>query len=510
MVEMYGRIIDSLPALLDSLFTLEMLVAMTVGILGGMLIGALPGLNGIIGITLLMPLTYNMSPIPALAMLMTIYTTSVLGGSFTAILVSTPGTGSNAATVLEGYKMTRNGQAGRALNMSLFASTIGGVISGLMLLFLAPPIAELSLAIDSAESFVLGLLGISIIASLAADNLAKGFVMGCMGMLLSTVGITPIVGDLRFTFGSVDLNDGFRSTVIILGIFSIAQVIGIADDLIAGKPFLENTEIAKVERGFLSKADIKLCMPHIIKSSFIGTYVGILPGAGANIASFMAYNQAKKDAKHPEEFDHGSIEGLAAPEAANNAVTGASMIPLMTLGIPGSATAAVLLGALMIHGLIPGASLFTTQSNITYPIIILFLLANLIMFPVGIVFARYIKNVVKIDPAILNTVIATLVILGAFAVANRSFDLFVVVAFGVLGYLAKKTKFSQPAFVLGTLLGGLTEKGFIRSSTIADALGISLLEYFVSRPMTVVLAAITLIGIFGPLVSKLRKKKSAL
>lgn len=505
MFELYSNMAGTVPAFLDAFFSLEMLLALAIGILGGMLIGSLPGLSAVIGISLLLPVTYNMSPIPAISMLMAIYTTSILGGSFTAILVRIPGTAASAATLLDGYAMSQRGEGQRALNMSLFASACGGLFSGLCLLFIAPLLARVALSFDSAEYFLVGIFGITIIASLSDQSMAKGFAMGSLGMLLSTIGYAPISVQLRFTLGNMDLNNGFRDTVIILGIFSFSQVLRLVQKIKRQQSEKPQELLALKGKKLLSGADIKTCMPHIIRSSIIGTYVGVLPGAGANIASFIAYDQAKKTSKNKDKFGTGVIEGVAAPEAANNAVTGAAMIPLLTLGIPGSSAAAVLLGGLMIHGLTPGSALFVKQADITYPILFIFLITNIIMLPIGMIFAGQMKNVVKVNQAVLNTVVAVLIILGAFSVANRNFDLFAVAGFGLFGFFAREGNYSESAFILGALLGRMTEMGFTRALVIADALGISIWSYFLGRPMCIFLMFLIVLVAFGPMINRFRK-----
>ncbi|MGI6169197.1 MAG: tripartite tricarboxylate transporter permease [Christensenellales bacterium] len=505
---MYNGIVEAIPVLLDNLFTVQMGIALLIGIVGGLIMGALPGINAVIGMSLLLPITYSMDPIPAIAMLMSIYTTTILGGSFTAILVNTPGTGSNVVTTLDGYQMTRRGQAMRALSTALYASVFGGVFSALMMLLLSPPLARFSLKFDSAETFLLGILGISIIASLSSSGLKKGMLAGCLGMLLCTVGFTPGTYVNRFTFGNIYLNDGFNETVVILGLFSIAQVLRICIEIHKGQE-ITKMEVAELKgKWLLPWTDFKKCIAPAVRGVLIGIWVGLLPGAGPNISAFIAYNDAKKHSKHPEEFGKGAIEGVAAPEAANNATTGAAMIPLFTLGIPGSAAAAVLLGGLMIQGLIPGASMFTKQSGITYSVIILFLFANIIMLPAGIFFTHFFKKILSVPPAVLNTIIAVLVVLGSFSIQNRAFDMSVLIIFGILGFLMNMAAYPESAFILGILLGGLTEDGFIRTITICEALEVNPLFYFMGRPLCLVLFALIIFGTFGPSIIKAVKKYS--
>lgn len=495
-------------AFFANLFTAEMLFALLLGVVGGMVIGALPGLSATMGIALLTPLTYSMSPIPALTMLTSIYTSAIMGGSFTAILVHSPGTTSSAATLIDGYQMTQQGRALKALGTSITASCIGGIISAVVLLFLAPPLASVSLAFNAAEYFLLGCFGLSVIASLSSDSMAKGLVSGCLGLVLSCVGTDALSAFPRYTFGSMNLLDGFNSTAALIGLFSVGQMLCLVEGIRVGSERQEKKEFAKIQGSiFLTIKEFVLILPTVVRSALIGVAVGILPGAGGSIGSFIAYNEGKRFAKDKEHYGKGSIEGVAAPEAANNAVTGGAMIPLLTLGIPGSPAAAVLLGGLLIHGLVPGSSLFTTQATTTYAIIIGFLFANVIMMPVGFLLARFMGNVVKIPQSVLAAVIVVLSVVGAYSIRNNMFDVYVMIGFGFLGYIITKTKYLSSALVLGLLLGYMAESGLRKSLTMSrgDVFG-----YYLSRPACLVLIVLILASVVWPLVSRqLRARKAA-
>ena len=504
MGEIYSLIGQSLPAFIDALFSLEMLLALAVGILGGLIIGALPGLNPAAGIALLMPITYNMSPIPALTMLMAIYTAGIMGGSYSAILLHTPGTTSAVATITDGYALTEKGEPLRALTTSTYASTIGGAISAIALLFISPLLAELSLTFDSAEYFLLGIFGISLIASLASDSLLKGCIAGLFGLCLSCVGQFPLESTYRYTFGIKHLRTGLNATIVLLGLFSISQVytlIGERLKMTAEERAAEkNKQLVALKGKDLTLKEKLHLLPTIVYTSIVGLFVGILPGAGASIGAFVGYNEAKRMSKHKEEFGKGSIEGIAGPEAANNAVTGGSMIPLMTLGIPGSPVAAILLGALMIHGLQPGYKLFTEEADITYPIIFGFLLANVAMYFVGKVFVRLLRRVVDIPPAILNACIVVLVAVGGYSISNSINDLYIAAIFGLVGYFCRIGKFNTSALTLGLVLGTITEKGLRRSITMARG---DIIGYYLARPACIILIVLIVASLFGPAFKKL-------
>ncbi len=506
MSEILNLMWQSIPAFIDELFTLEMLFALVVGIGGGLMIGALPGLNPAAGITLLLPLTYTMGSVPSLTMLMAIYAAGIMGGSYSAILLRTPGTSSAAATVTDGHALALRGEPLKALETSTFASGIGGIFSAVALLFIAPFLARVSLAFDSPEYFLLGLFGITIIASLASESLLKGMVAGLFGMCLSAVGQFPLESTYRYTFGIKALKTGLNSTVILLGLFSISQVIIQFSALKRDHSTHKKVDILKISGKGLSLSDWKRILPIIVVCSFIGLYIGILPGAGAAIGAFVGYDQAKRMTKkeYKHELGQGALEGIAGPEAANNAVTGGALIPMMTLAIPGSPVAAILLGALQIHGLTPGFALFTENASETYPIIFGFLIANAIMIPLGLLFARGMKKVVDLPPAVLYTVIIVLVFVGTYSISHSKSDLIIVVLFGLFGYLTRTCKYTDSGLCLGLILGTMTEKGLRRSFQLCRG---DIVGYFVGRPACVALVALLAVVLMIPLVRKAKAKK---
>jgi putative tricarboxylic transport membrane protein len=499
LLQIYQAMIKSIPAFGQAMLSMEMIIALFVGVVGGLVIGALPGLNATTGIVLLMPITYAMSPIPALTMLMAIYTAGIMGGSYSSILINTPGTSSSVATLFDGFPLAKKGEALKALNTSIFSSVIGGIVSAFALLLISPFLARVALYFDSPEYFLLSVFGLSLVASLSSEGLFKGFSIGCLGMLIGCVGLAPLSNLTRYTFGSDQLYDGFNTTTVIIGCFSVAQIMVMVSEAMTEQKASSKTVNKLSGRSFLSWQDIKRILPTISISSLIGIWIGILPGAGAATGSYIAYSTAKKSSKHPEEFGHGCIEGIAAPESANNAVTGSAMIPLLTLGIPGSTAASVLLGALMIQGLQPGFNLFTKQADIVFPIIFGFLVANIVMLPIGILFARIAGNIVKIPNAVLAPIIAVLAVLGGYCIRIRVFDIFVVVGFGALGYLMKKSKYAPGAFTLGLILGSMCETGLRRSFALAMRFDGSLFNYYLSRPQSIILILLILFNMSEPL-----------
>jgi putative tricarboxylic transport membrane protein len=521
MLEMYARIGDAIPVFINELFTFEMMFSIMFGLIGGMIIGILPGLSGTTGVALMIPFTYAMSPIPALTLLCAIYQSAITGGGFSAILIHTPGTPASVASLLDGYPLAQKGYPRRALGISLYSSTFGGLLSVIALLLLAPPLARVTLMFSSPEYFLLGCFGISIIASLASDSLAKGLASGVFGVLLSTVGTDNITSYPRFAYGTMDLMGGLNTAVVMIGLFSIAQVMDQASLPRLYHKDREDAQFVKLKKQdgsidpknkdtvVLQKWILKrLFYPTMVRSSIIGIGCGILPGAGGSIAGYLAYNEAKRFSKEKDEFGKGHLEGLCATESANNGVTGGGLIPLITLGIPGTPTAAIILGGLVIQGLRPGANLFTEQATITYSIIFGFLLATALMFPVGLVMCRYVAYVCRVPSAILTPAIVVLATIGTYAISGTMFNVYVMIAFGLIGYIIRKCGFHPAAFILGLILGYSTETGLRRSIIMSRG---NVLGYFMERPICVVLFLITMFTLFLPIINRVRsdmKKKS--
>ena len=336
------------------------LAAMAVSVAIGIMIGALPGLSAAMGVALLIPITFGMPASTGLIVLAGVYCGAIFGGSISAILIHTPGTPASAATAIDGYQLTLKGKAGKALGTAIISSFFGGLLSCISLYFFAPALAKLAMAFGSPEYFWLSIFGLTIIAGVSTDSLLKGLISGALGLLLSTVGMDPMNGVFRFTFGQAALYEGLPFTATLIGLFSMSQVLVLAE-----KKIRKAGELVKFDdRVLLNGKEMKQIAPTIVRSWIIGNLIGILPGAGASIASFMGYNEARRASKHKEEFGHGSIEGIAGSEAANNAVTGGSLIPTLTLGIPGESVTAVLMGGLLIQGMQPGPDLF--KKHITF------------------------------------------------------------------------------------------------------------------------------------------------
>ena len=487
-------------------FTGEVWLSLVIGVLGGMLVGALPGLSASMAVALLIPVTFQMSPAAGLVLLVSVYTSAIYGGSVTACLIHTPGTPSSAATALDGFPLTKQGQGLKAIGISTVSSMIGGTISAIALLFIAPQLSKLSLLMSSLEYFFLALFGLTVIGSLAGDSMVKGLMSGVLGLLIGCIGLDVMNGSPRYTFGVIALESGIQLVPAMIGLFSISQVMMSVEDLVRGKHvILDDPDSLLKGNPIPSLKEMKEILPTIGISSILGILIGIMPGAGADIGSWVAYNSAKKRSKHPEKFGHGAIEGIAASESANNAVTGGAIIPLLTLGIPGSGVTAIMLGGMMIKGLVPGHELFTTQGNITYCIILGFLVANILMGIFGLLIARQVVKISVVPMTILCPIIVALSTIGSYAVNGSMVDVYVMLVFGFIGYFARKLGFATAPIVLGLILGPMAEKNWRQALMFARG---DMLHYFLGRPVSIVLAILVIVGLFSPILMALFNKKA--
>lgn len=493
----------TLAAVASELASWHVLAMLVIGVVGGIVLGALPGLSATMGIALLIPITFGMPPTSALILLAAIYTSAVYGGSITAILIHTPGTPASAATAIDGYQMTLRGEGLKALGTSTACSMIGGVVSAVALLVFAPPLAEISIKFSAPEYFLMAVFGLTIIASLSAGSMIKGLAAGIVGLLVGLVGVDLMTAYPRFTFGQMNLENGIALVPAMIGLFSISQVLIQAEKIGLAQ---SGSEIAALKgRLFPDREEWRAMSKTVGRSSIIGLIVGILPGAGGDVASWVAYNEAKRASRHPDTFGTGEIEGLAASETANNAVTGGAMIPLLTLGIPGSAATAVMLGGLYIHGLQPGHELFTQHANVAYAVIVGLILANILMGLFGLVMAKHVVKVASIPFSILAPVIIVLSVVGAYAINNSMFDVYVMAAFGLLGYFMRKTGFSTAAVVLAMILGSMAETGYRQSVIMAKG---DFLGYYLGRPLSLALLALIAFAVLSPLLIKWRERRT--
>ena len=447
------------------LFTLENILWINIGVFIGSVFAAIPGLSVILCVILFLPVTYSMTAIPGMMFLLGIYCAGGYGGSVSAILINTPGTPHAAATMLDGHPLSEKGRTKAALKIALYASTFGGIFSALMLLFLGPQVARVAAQLGTAEYFMVCVFGLTIIAGVSGKSMIKGLISACLGLLISCVGSDPMTSYDRFTFGVSRLYLGLDLAVCLIGLFALVEIMSKAEKRL-DRLNLDTAQIK--DDGVITKSEYKRMVRPVLLSSIIGVMVGIIPGTGASEASWFSYNTAKNMSKHPEEFGHGSVEGIAAAESANNAVTGATLIPLLTLGIPGDGTVAIMLSALMINGLNPGLSLFTTQGDIMYAIMLGLILVNIFMLLQGKFLTSLFAKVVSIPQEILTPIIVIFCFAGAYSVNENYFDVGIALIFGMLAWILRKLELPPVPILLGLVLGSMTETNFRRALLISN------------------------------------------
>lgn len=457
------------------------------GTLLGLFVGAMPGLSATMALALLLPLTFGMNPASGLSMLASLYVGASYGGSIAAILLKTPGTPSAAATVLDGFPLSQQGQAGRALGVSLFASFVGGLLSGIALLTAAPLLGVLVLKFGPIELFAIAVLGITIIGSLSQGSVISGLLSGTLGLLLSTVGMDLITGTPRMTFDVINLFSGIEFTVALIGLFSIPQALILIENAHGAQKVASKI----TDRLIPPLAEIRRLLPNIFRSSGIGIITGLIPGTGGDTASWFAYNEAKRFAKDKSRFGKGDIAGVAAPEAANNAVVGGALIPTIALGIPGSSSTAILLGALMVQGILPGPNLLTDYGDVTYTLIWAVIFANIGLLLVGLLFTRLCVSVTRVPDSFVACSIITLCVIGAFAINNSLFEVGLMLGFGLFGYWMNKAGVSPAPMVIGLILGPVMETSYQQSMLI----GQGNLSIFLTSPIAVVLLCVAALSV---------------
>ena len=444
-----------------------------IGTLGGVVVGALPGLSSSMAVALLLPFSLYLEPVPAIALLSALYCAGTFGGSITAILINAPGAPPAAATAFDGYPMAVQGEAGRALGMAAFASTTGGIFSVIVLLFTAPFLARVAYGFGPPEYFALAVFGLSMLASIGGDAPLKNLIGGCLGLLVATVGVDLTTGVERFAFGVPELYDGIDFIPVLIGLFAVTEILSQAGQKgklgQAGKPGAEFDRAAgRAATRLPSLEDFRKVKWTILRSSCIGTLVGVLPAAGGTMAAMIGYNEAKRWSKEPETFGKGAIEGIAGPEAANNAATGGSMVPTLALGIPGSATAAVIMGGLQVHGLRPGPYLFQEQPAVLYGIFFSMLLANLVFLVVGIAGAKLFARISLVPKTLLWPTVFVLCLVGAYGVEQSMVDVWVMLAAGLIGFVLKRHGFGPAPIIMGLVLGGMVETSLAQAMILFD------------------------------------------
>jgi putative tricarboxylic transport membrane protein len=479
----------------------NLLMITFLAVLGGFFIGALPGLTATMGVAILVPLTFNLPPQEGLLILMAIFISAVQGGSVSAILINTPGTPAAAATGFDGYPMAQKGLAGQAIGTAQISSFCGCLIGWVFLITASPLIVKIALKFSAPEYFALAVFGLTMVVSLATESLLKGVLAALFGLLLASIGIDPVHGTTRFTFGLDHLLGGISYIPALIGLFAISEAL-----LGMERAFDVSRAIQDIKFKVIPPmADLKRCTPTIARSGLIGTFIGSLPGVGADVAAFVAYGEAKRWSKHKEEFGKGNPEGISAAETANNAVCGGAMIPMLTLGVPGDAVTAVILGALIMWGIRPGDQLFTANADLVYTLFAGFLIAAVITVAVGLSLARYFARVLVVPKTILLPIIFILCIVGSYSVNTSVFDVYICIFFGILGYFMIKAGFQGSPIVLALILGPMAEDNFRRALQMSHG------DYsiFFTQPISLAFLCITAASVAFSLWRGAKAKSSA-
>lgn len=475
----------------------EYLLFALIGVFLGTLVGVLPGIGPTAGIALLIPVSTGMDPIAALIMMAGIYYGSMYGGSTTAILINTPGEAASVVTAMDGYQMAKQGRAGPALAIAAIGSFVAGTLGVVGLMFLAPPLARFALRFGPPEYFALMLLGLTIVISLAGKSLAKGLIAGVLGLLIAMVGLDPIYGSPRFTFGTLEMMGGINFISVVVGLFAISEVlIGVES---RSQSYVKN----KLAGIWPTKEDLQKSTKPILRGSLIGFFLGILPGSSSSVTAFLSYDVEKKVSKYPEKFGTGVIEGVAGPEAANNGATSGGMVPLLTLGIPPSAPLAVLLGAFLVLGVRPGPLMFTDQPELVWTLIASMYIGNLMLLVLNLPLVGMWARLAMIPFPILASSVLVLSFIGTYGVRNNMFDAWMALLFGVLGYLFLKVGLPSVPLVLALILGPMMEAALRQSLTLSRG-G---LDIFVTRPISLALLVVAAISVAFSIYSRRREGK---
>ena len=479
------------------------ILLMFAGVGVGIVFGSIPGLSAAMAVALFLPVTFVMEADNAFTLLVALYIGGISGGLISAILLNIPGTSSSISTCFDGSPMAKKGEAAKALGTGVVFSFIGGLFSFLILIFVAPSLAKITLKFSAVEYFGVCIFALSMIVALAGDNMLKGLLAGFLGLALSCVGMAPIDGAKRFTFGLNELSSGFDVLPTLIGIFAVTEVLAYAESVIRSSKTTMIKQDTRIKGFGFTKAEFFSQKWNALRSAAIGTGIGILPGIGGSVAGIMSYVAAKKSSKYPEKFGTGIMDGVVASETANNAVIGGALIPLLTLGIPGDGVTAMLLGAFMIHGLTPGPLLFKTNGPLVYSIFAACIVANVVMLLLELFGMRIFVKLLSIPKYILLPAVLVLCTIGAFAANNRMFDAQTILFFGVLGYLMSKAKLPVAPFILSFILGDLVETNLRRGLQFTDG---SFLAFFKS-PIAAVFMIIAIGFIAWTALSKVIKER---
>ena len=488
---------------LHALTPLNLLLAL-LGVVLGTIIGALPGLSATMAVAVLVPFTFTMDPASGMIALGAIYTGAIYGGAFAAILVNTPGTPSSIATTFDGYPMARRGDGGLAVTLATLASVVGGLVGALALLFLAPPLARVALAFGPPEYFWLAIFGLTLIAALSVGNTLKGLIGACLGLLLSMVGVAVVGGDVRLTAGMPAFLGGIDVVSALIGLYCVPVIL----DLVATNR--GHLDFASDDKGYRLLEAVRIAWAskfNVIRSSVIGTVIGILPGAGGSIAGLVSYTEARRASPNTANFGKGEPDGVIATEAANNATVGGGFIPTLVLGIPGTPPDAIILGALLVQGIKIGPQLFNSEADIVYTFIYGLLLATLLMLPAGLLIGRYAyRSIITFPKSLLVPTIAFLTVVGSFAIHSNVQDAQMMFVLGVIAWILDRYGFQPSPIVLGLVLGQIAEQGFVQTWLIGNATG-NLLGMYFGRPISIAIIAAAVLALCYPFYAEWRAKR---
>ena len=480
------------------LSTPENIGLIAAGVLIGVVVGALPGLSSPMAIALLIPFTIQLEPVPAIAMMAALYCAGTFGGSITAILINAPGAPPAVATALDGYPMAKNGEPGRALGIATISSVTGGIISLLVFIVAAPALASVALEFGPQEYFALAVFALSMLASMSGKSSIRNMISGFVGVLIGTIGIHLTTGVERFTFGFSELDEGISFIPVLIGLFAMGEMLSQSQTL--------NKHVERIQAKAMrlpTMAELKSLRGTILRSSGIGTFIGILPAEGSTVAAIIGYNEAKRFSKTPEKFGTGHAEGIAGPEAANNAAAGGAMVPTLALGIPGSGSTALILAALIMHGLRPGPYLLNETPEFLYAIFIAMLFANLAFLGIGLVGAKFFSMITFIPKQFLWPAVFVFSLIGAYSGSSSFIDVWIMMGFGIVGFFMNRHGFSAAPLVMGLILGAMVEETFSQSMIIYDN---NFMMMFESK-IVILFFALTVVSLTSPFWSLLRGKK---
>lgn len=491
--------LPNLMAGFEVVFQWQTMLGILAGVAIGYFVGAMPGLSASAGMAILVPATYSLPPEVAIAMLVTLYAAAEYGSCVTAITINTPGTPGAIAVVFDGYEFTKRGEPAKALGISIIASTIGAYFSYAVLIGFTGPIADFAITLGSPEYFMLGIFALTIVASLVGKSWVKGYISAIAGLLIALVGVDAISGVARFTFDQPYLLEGIAFVPILIGLCAIAEGLHLMD-----KPAAERKMVRSMSGKLPSMKEILGLKMTYLRGSIIGTVIGIVPGAGAAIASIVSYNEEKRASKHPEKFGTGVLEGVAAPEAANNATVGGSLIPLLSLGIPGSNSTAILIGALTIHGLVPGPMLMSRHTEFVYAIFAALIVGAILMLIFGLSLTQIWTKVLRIPEGVLAPLILGVAVVGAYAYENSFSNVIVAVIFGVIGLFMRRNDFPYAPLILAVVIGELIEDNFRRSLKLSQGS----YDIFITRPISAILFALVVLAFAYPLYRNWKTKRA--